>query len=129
MNRLIHALGLVLTISLIVTATCSCELPMSKGNAIQTAIQWCRLASLPEKRSGDKITVNGDAANREIEITFRADPASVQAWVQASPGLQDAEGDFSDPRFTFFVTPDQAAACTVQIDLSTGEVLIRANWA
>ncbi len=59
--------------------------------ALELTCRWARLAPLPNGVQELKVETAGNAASRQFIVTFKTDQATLESWLQASPGISDAE--------------------------------------
>ncbi len=65
--------------------------PVAKADMLRVTLEWGRLAPLPESKNHFQIQTEGSAFTREFRSSFTTTREDVDAWIQASPGLQDAQ--------------------------------------
>lgn len=65
--------------------------PQKQDEMLSITMEWARLAPLPDSKSQFIIQKEGSAFTRSFRASFYLSKADLDAWVRASPGLQDAE--------------------------------------
>jgi hypothetical protein len=105
--------------------------PMNKASAINCVCEWARLKPLPVPNSSVHVETKGSMFTREFIITFHADKETVLAWLNASPGTQNA---YRDSRTLSHmhqeITPGGGAQfAEITISENGTKVVIRAYWS
>ncbi|MBT8364679.1 MAG: hypothetical protein KJP23_08230 [Deltaproteobacteria bacterium] len=101
-----------------------------KESAIETTIEWARLAPLPVSHSGVDVEVTGSIFTRGFRVSFSTAPDQLESWLSASEGIADAEiyqeGDFD----RYAIRPGGGAMfAEVRANRYTGDVYIRTFWS
>jgi hypothetical protein len=97
-----------------------------KESAIETTLEWARLATLPVSKSQVDVEVTGSIFTRGFRVAFSAAPDPLESWLSASEGIADAEiyreGDFT----RYKISPGGGAMfAEVRVNRNTGDVYIR----
>lgn len=98
---------------------------------LEVALEWGRLAPLPETATGFKISTEGGMFTREYRTIFYLPEDDLAAWIAASPGLQDAQiqtAEDSSQKYT--IKPGGGAQyAEAVIDFDFGRVQIYTYWS
>jgi hypothetical protein len=65
--------------------------PQKQEEMLSITLEWGRLAPLPDSKNQFHIQTEGGAFTRSFRSSFYLSKEDLDGWVQASPGLQDAE--------------------------------------
>ncbi len=91
---------------------------------------WARLAPLPDSASELKINTEGNTCTRGHNVSFYLSEADLAAWVDASPGLQDAEVTADGSVKEYKIQPGEGARYALAIiDFDSGYVQIHTYWS
>ncbi len=64
---------------------------VDEESAIETTLEWGKLAAFPESARNLKVTSEGSMFTRAFRITFRAPMEDIEDWIESSPGLRGTE--------------------------------------
>ncbi|MFP4346040.1 MAG: hypothetical protein ACLFU8_15195 [Anaerolineales bacterium] len=111
--------------ALLVLLTAGCRVGRREAvrrddGALETALEWSRLAPLPPSAAELEIETEGSAFTRAFRVSFRAPEAEIEAWATESPGLQESAPDVDDGTRTYVIAPGGGAAYA-EVTLTTLE--------
>ena len=100
-------------------------------SAIETTLEWARLAPLPVSMVKVHVDVTGSMGTREFRLTFRAQPDIVAEWLKSSDGILDAEVSKHANMLTKYAIQPGGGAQFAQVIVypKIGQVEIRAYWS
>jgi hypothetical protein len=100
-------------------------------SAIETTLEWARLAPLPVSMAKVHVEVTGSMFTREFRLTFRAQPDVVDEWLKSSDGILDAEmSKHANMLIKYAIHPGGGAQfAQVIVYPKIGQVEIRAYWS
>jgi len=67
----------------------SSNLPVEKDDAIQTTLEWARLAPLPDTAKNIHVESGGTVFTRSLLVRFEAPVQRVTDWTKASPSFEN----------------------------------------
>lgn len=96
-----------------------------------TAWEWGRLAPLPESAKEFDISAEGNMFSRAFRASFYLDEDDLTKWLEASPGLRDAEEEqMNNERKEYRIKPGGGAnMAQALIDFEAGFVEIYVSWS
>jgi hypothetical protein len=119
----------------ILCAGCN-ALPYQKNqdSAIETVLEWARLAPFPNSVRDLTVTSEGSMFTRAFRVRFSAQCKDVEIWLAQSPGTAEVEPkSLDDISYFYSITPGggaQHAEVTIsQLDGSTCSVEIYTYWS
>ncbi len=99
-------------------------------SAVNVSREWARVAELPVPTWWVGVDTRGSAFTREFVLDFNASSEELDAWLAASPGIQDADITESGSQITYSIAPGGGAQfAEVVVDRETGAVRIRTYWS
>ena len=100
-------------------------------SAIETTLEWARLAPLPVAKVRVHVEVTGSVFTREFRLTLRAKPDDVDEWLKSSEGIKDARVTTHANMLTKYAILPGGGAQFAQVLVypKIGEVVIRAYWS
>src|SRR5262249_26797008 len=69
----------------------SSDLPVEQNDAIQTTLEWARLAPLPNTAKNIRVESGGTVFTRRLLVRFEAPVQRVKDWTKTSPGFKDPQ--------------------------------------
>ena len=101
-----------------------------KQSAIDTSIEWAKLAPLPVPTRKVAVETIGSPFTREFSLSFHLSQAQLEQWLSDCEGILDAEV-FQEGKITrYAVRPGSGAQfAEVRVNRSTGEVIVRTYWS
>ena len=105
--------------------------PINKRSAVRTTVEWARLAELPDSKRDLRVEILGSPFTREFRISFRDEPATISAWIKASPGPASVS-PVTDPKgwSVYQYSAGGGANCSeVRVSPSGQEVIVRTCWS
>ncbi len=104
---------------------------MARQDMIRCTLEWDRLARFPDSEKHFSITTEGGPFTRAFRVYFSADPAVIEDWVDASPGLKDHEPERPEPKRRMFIIEPGGGAqyAEVEIDDKSNVVRVYVYWS
>jgi hypothetical protein len=84
----------------------------TESSARQATLNWARLNPFPPDATSFTITTEGGLFTRAFRVSFFGEPAVIQAWVSACPGIMDKKTisrTAPDGTVTFEIVPGGGA--------------------
>jgi hypothetical protein len=93
--------------------------------------EWARLAPYPESARNLKATTTGNMFTRGFRVSFAADAAVIERWLQDSPGPRESTPERPEAgKRHFFIKPGGGAQwAEVTVDDILNLVQIRVYWS
>ena len=98
---------------------------LNRQSAIDSTLEWSRLAPFPKKVNSFKIETEGSMFSRAFRISFQADSDTIQQWLRASPGIQDASITIDDGKIRKYEIKPGGGAQHAEVMLNIQENLVR----
>ena len=93
-------------------------------------VAWSRLADLPKEKTNFKITPSGSSFTRTYKGSFKLPQDILDKWIEASPGLQDAEKEKISPNIIKYrIKPFKAMYAAVTIDKNKNLITFLTIWS
>lgn len=89
--------------------------------ALETALEWARLAPLPPSTAELEIETEGSAFTRAFRVSFQAPEEEIEAWAAESPGLQESApevGEVGDDGTRTYIIPPGGGAAYAEVTLT-----------
>ncbi len=105
--------------------------PLNKASAIACTCEWARLNPLPVGQSAVHVETKGGMFTREFIVTFTGKREDILAWLNASPGTQNAYRDTRMLNAMHQEISPGGGAQFAEITISENgtKVVIRAYWS
>lgn len=88
------------------------------------------MSPLPASAQRIETVAKGTMFTREFEVSFQAEEADIQAWLNESAGTQTALVSASGDTSIYKIRPGEGAQfARVYVDWATLTVLIQAHWS
>ena len=101
-----------------------------KQSAIDTSIEWARLAPLPVPTRDVAVEILGSPFTREFRLSFHLSETQLEQWLSDCEGISDAEIFLKGEVTTYSIRPGGGAQfAEVHVNQSTGEVVVRTWWS
>ncbi len=101
-----------------------------RSSGLEVALQWARMAPLPESASDLAVETRGGPFTREFTIRFNAPRDDVKAWLDKSPGTSKLTPAGKDNIRIYTVEPGGGAMhAEVKVDDNLGSVSIHTFWS
>lgn len=100
-----------------------------RRSAIDSTLEWARLAPFPSSAQEFTIRVEGGFFTRSFRAHFKATKDEIDRWVKLSPGLLGTEPTHINGKRTYIITPGggaNRAEVTIQDDNS---VEVYSSWS
>ena len=125
---MLRALIIIVSIATFAATVTSCG--PKKQSAIDTSIEWARLAPLPVPNREVAVETVGSPFTREFKLSFQLSEAQLEQWLSDCEGISDAE-IFQEGEITrYAIRPGGGAQfAEVRVNRSTGEVVVRTYWS
>ena len=122
------ALITIVSIAIFAATITSCG--PRKQSAIDTSIEWARLAPLPVPTREVSVETVGSPFTREFRLSFYLSEAQLEQWLSDCEGISDAK-IFQEGEITrYAIRPGGGAQfAEVRVNRSTGEVFVRTYWS
>jgi len=115
----------LILMSFVLLASCA-----NDKSAIQTSLEWSRMAPLPEGAQDIRVSSSGSSFTREFSVSFKATATEIEAWLSKSPGAQDATVVKESNITIYSINPGGGAQfAEVKVNLSSLIVQIRTYWS
>ena len=103
----------------------------NEDEMLGTMQEWGRLAPLPDSASDLQISAEGSMFTRGFHARFYLPDADLAAWIEASPGLQDAQVQAQDHSSREYIIEPGGGAQYAEavIDFGSGLVRIYTYWS
>ena len=102
----------------------------NEDEMLGTMQEWGRLAPLPDSVFDLQISTEGSMFTRSFHASFYLPDADLAAWIEASPGLQDAQIQTTDSLQKYTIEPGGGAQyAEAIIDFDNGLVQIYTYWS
>ncbi len=100
-------------------------------DGIAVICEWARLASLPDTAADIQTKTEGNSFTRAFRVTFSLPEDDLEAWLQKSPGIQDAAiTQLDEATFRYVIEPGGGATyAEVVLDRRANSVTIYAYWS
>ncbi len=116
----------LLFVALLVLLPTGCSLRGREPNrgdeeALETALEWARLAPLPPSTAELEIETEGSAFTRAFRVSFQAPEEEIEAWAAESPGLQESApevGEVGDDGTRTYIIPPGGGAAYAEVTLT-----------
>ena len=128
LDVMLRALIIIVSIAIFATTVTGCG--PYRQSAIDTSIEWARLAPLPVPTSEVAVEVAGSPFTREFRLSFHLSEAQLEKWLSDCKGISDAE-IFQEGKITrYAIRPGGGAQfAEVRVNWPTGEVVVRTYWS
>jgi hypothetical protein len=125
---MLRALIIIVSIAIFAATITGCG--PHKQSAIETSIEWARLAPLPVPTREVAVETFGSPFTREFRLSFHLSEAQLEQWLSECEGISDAK-IFQEGVFTrYAIRPGGGAQfAEVRVNRSTGEVVVRTYWS
>ena len=115
---------------IIIACGVTCYQGCDKRSMVSTTIEWARLAPFPEEATDFQITTTGSMFSREFRASFTAAPETIKSWLEASPGIQDADIEERGNSIIYKIKPGGGAQhAEVEHDRSADLVRVHTYWS
>jgi len=103
---------------------------VNEDDALKAVEEWARTAAVPETASSLSIETEGNEFTRSFRVNFSLSADDLEAWIEASPGLQDAQVTEQNGAQHYAIQPGGGAQyAEAVIDFECGTVKIYTYWS
>jgi len=104
--------------------------PAKQKEMMALVLEGARLSPFPTSATNVSIKTEGNSFTRSFRASFIASKDDIQAWIKASPGLNETESEeLSASKVQYIITPSGGAnQAKVTIDYSLNQVEIYVSW-
>lgn len=105
--------------------------PEIQEEMVKGTLEWGRFAPIPESKREFQISTEGSDFTRSFRASFYLPKEDLASWIEASPGLHDADIEtLYDSTKKYIVEPGGGAAyAEAIIDFDTGHVETYVCWS
>jgi hypothetical protein len=104
--------------------------PAKQKEMMALLLEWGRLAPFPASATNISIKTEGSSFTRSFRASFTAPKQDIEAWIKASPGLNQTTPDgLAGNKVHYVIVPGGGAnKAEVTIDSASNQVEIYVSW-
>ncbi|MBE8724252.1 hypothetical protein [Flavobacterium hungaricum] len=127
--KLIFGLLFIGMFSLYIIYFSSFVMPWERNEAIQSALEWGKLDTLPQDAEIISLEKRGSIFTRQFIIEFESSESEIKKWMMRSQGFKNNTPEIRNEKKIYHIHIKKSKAYGGKVEITGNKVLINMSWS